>query len=629
MRWKGLIFIIILLVGMFILAGIFTDNWLEDKIETTTSQINGARVEIDDLDVSFLKLSLSWDKIKITDRKNTMKNLIETGACKLDLDLIPLFYRDIVIEKFQITGFQTGTEREYDGKIVRKQRKKDKQGEQKKKPGLIQKTSQQLYGKLEDYAGLRLQNVKSKVDPDSLLAAIDLQSIDYIDSLEKVYTKKYNYWQEQINTKDIRKQLENLEKDFNNIKSIDPEKIKSVKELQNTITTLQKARKDLIKIRDKVDNLSNNMESDLKDAKVASSDLRDIVERDYQKVKARARIPDLKRQNIANFIFGAEVIERINGYLDIIERIRSYYDKIAELKKQKRKKTKSERFEGQDIQYSGKYNFPKFWIKEIELSGKTQNNMELKGDIKNVVSDQNLIKAPVEIQLQGNQSDGKKLSLTAILDNRTSESEDIFKLDLDQIPLNNRTISRSQLFPYKITSGRGRIEGAVSMAENNFNGDLEFNSRALEFTRLSDKNADAKINSIIEKIVQDLDELNIKVDIKGSPEKINFDLSSNVDEIFNQKIRSIVSEEIEAARKEIENRVDKKVSQYREQVDQLLASRKSELKSEVKKYEKQLKKYEDRIDSKKQEVEDRIQKLGQDKIDDLKKKGKKALDDLF
>ncbi len=613
MRWKGLILILLLLVGMFILAGIFTDTWLESRIEKSFTQINGALVEIDNLDFSIVNSSLGWDKIQITDPSNTMKNMIETGRCNLDLALLPLFYRDIVINNIEISEFEMGTQREHDGKIaLQKKRKQTK----KESPGVLQTTSQRLNSELKNYSNLRLQNMKSKINTDSLMNQIDLQSVKLIASLEKEYEEKYTYWKNEINSIEAEKDFEALKKDYNKINQINPQKIKSLEEAQESIEIIQSAHKNLTNISDKVNRISNKMSDDLKAVKINSEDLQNTIQKDYENIKSKARLPSLGRKNITNFIFGKEMVNRINGYLDIVSRIKNYYNKITALKSDKEKETEPERFEGQDIKYSGKYNFPSFWIKNIDLSGRT-GNRKLSGKITNIVSDQNLIDAPLKIKLQNKQTNGRSFAFVGTLDKRTNQVKDNFAINLTDFPLKEAQISQSELFPYKVNRGQADINGSLEIINNEFDGKLDFKSKKLDFTRTKNNRSDTKVNSIIADIVEDLDRLEIGVDIKGTAKNTEFNLSSNVDKIFNDKIKSIVNDEIKSAQKKLENRVDQEVNLYKKQLNSRIASDNKQLKKQFEKYEENLQKYEDQFDKKEKELKDRITKLGKEKLKDL------------
>ena len=62
-RWKGILLLIALFGLFIILSFIFTDIWLESELEGLGNSIVGARVEIDNLDLSFTDLSISWDRL--------------------------------------------------------------------------------------------------------------------------------------------------------------------------------------------------------------------------------------------------------------------------------------------------------------------------------------------------------------------------------------------------------------------------------------------------------------------------------------------------------------------------------------------------------------------------------------
>ena len=74
MRWKGIIFLGVL-IALFVVIGIlFSDTWLENKIENAGTSLNRARVDIDNLEFSITELFIRWNRLQITDPRNTMMN---------------------------------------------------------------------------------------------------------------------------------------------------------------------------------------------------------------------------------------------------------------------------------------------------------------------------------------------------------------------------------------------------------------------------------------------------------------------------------------------------------------------------------------------------------------------------
>ena len=79
MRWKGIIFLVVLAVLVFVLNLVFTDRWLEKRLESAGSAVVGAKVELERLDFSLLGLQMRWDSLQVANPKNTMKNILTSG----------------------------------------------------------------------------------------------------------------------------------------------------------------------------------------------------------------------------------------------------------------------------------------------------------------------------------------------------------------------------------------------------------------------------------------------------------------------------------------------------------------------------------------------------------------------
>ena len=74
-RNKGIIGLGIVLAFFILISLIFSDIWIENELENMGDQIVGAKVEIDNLNLSFTELNLSWGRLQVTNPENTMKNM--------------------------------------------------------------------------------------------------------------------------------------------------------------------------------------------------------------------------------------------------------------------------------------------------------------------------------------------------------------------------------------------------------------------------------------------------------------------------------------------------------------------------------------------------------------------------
>ena len=219
MRWKGIIFLAGFITCIIIVGILFSNIWLENKIEDTGTSFNGAKVDIDDLEFSIADLFIRWNRLQITDPGNTMMNRIETGKCEFDLEFLPVLSKKISIESFTITDIRTNTERTEDGAID--------EDEKMKAPSFLRETSDYLEQEVSSVVSPQLSLLKKNANVDSIFKILDLQSISKIKNLQKDIETKYQSWEKTISELQIESDLKKVE---SQIKSIDINNIKTAEQ---------------------------------------------------------------------------------------------------------------------------------------------------------------------------------------------------------------------------------------------------------------------------------------------------------------------------------------------------------------------------------------------------------------
>lgn len=177
MRWKGVIFILIVLGAIIALSLIFTDIWLEHQLEKVGSSIVGARVEFEDVDFSFIGLHMRWDSLQVTNPKQTMKNILTTGPTEFNMELQPLLRKKVIIENVQMTHVTSGTDRSTDGKIKKKPKPPSK-------PNILTRTVDRLQADVAQAPAWNL-DVPTSINVDSILALLEIKTPNRIDSLQQ------------------------------------------------------------------------------------------------------------------------------------------------------------------------------------------------------------------------------------------------------------------------------------------------------------------------------------------------------------------------------------------------------------------------------------------------------------
>ena len=606
MRWKGIIFLVVLTAIVVIIRILFSEIWLENKIEESGSAVNGARVDIDDLEFSLTELFIRWNRLQITDPRNTMKNKIETGKCEFDLEFLPLLSKKLSIESFTITDIRTNTERTEDGAID--------SDEKLKVPSFIQETTDYLEKEVSSVVSPQLSALKKTANVDSIIKILDLQSITKITNLQNDIETKYTSWEKTISELDVENDLKEVE---SQIKSIDANNIKTADQYYEAAKKVDNIYQTIKSTSDSLTGIEKNLRTDLTDIKNRTLQVDDWVKEDYSRALSLAKIPDINAENISKMIFGERIVGQITTYLDYIATARAY---SAGAESDKPEKQSPPRLKGQDIYFYNENARPDFWIRKLNLSGYTENNIQLSGLINNVVSDQRQIGKTTDIAIEGKNDQGIKLALTGILDYLSEDHSETINLQYSGFSLADYQISKSKLLPNKVESGTGSIQSDFSLKGDQIDGKISFTGKKLKFTMSGANSQSNEIEEIIQSVIKSISTVDVSAKVMGTSDNLQFSINSNLDNILMNKMGAIVNERFEKAKNDIRQKVDNEIGKYRGELDQLIADKEKLLQTEMNKYEQMLEKEKNRADVKKKEVEDIYEKEKsklEDKIKDI------------
>lgn len=616
MRWKGIIFLVVLAIIVFALSLIFTDRWLENRLEELGSPIAGAKVEFDNLDFSIIGLHLRWDRLQVADSKDTWTNLLETGKCELDLRFLPLLSADVIVDNMQISGVQSGTKRATDGKII-------KAVEKEEAPGFIGKTMQKLQDQVSQAPAWNLDQYTRKVNVDSVIKLLKLQAPAKIDSLQNGLQQNYAHWDSLIEKTNFEKDIQDLEA---KIKSVQPAEIKTLADLQAALVTVNQIRGSTDSLQKFVTTSKSDLQNDIKSAQGQVAQVDDWIKGDFQRAMEMAKLPDLSAQNIGKMLFGKKVVSQVNGYLGMAAKARYYASKLSS---DKPKKEKPPRLKGQDILFSQKTAQPKFWIKKIELSGQTPQQLQMSGTVTDIVSDQRTIGKTTNISLEGSRSDGAALSFSGILNYLHEAPSEKFTLNANAMPLANVKLSDTQLLPQKIEKGKGFLETSLELGEESLLAKISFTAKDLSFEFQQEDASLSKLEKAMRGVVQSASTIDFVAAIESKGEDTRFSLNSNLDDLFAKQLRSMLSAEVDAARKKIQNYVDGQVQSKRERLQKLVQEKQAYLEGQLSKYSAALQNQMKAVDDKRKAIEQRIEEEKSGKAKKVEEEAKKKLKKIF
>jgi uncharacterized protein (TIGR03545 family) len=600
-RWKGIIFIIVLISCVLVIGILFSNFWLENKIEVTGTSLNGARVDIDDLEFSITDFFIRWNRLQITDPRNTMMNRIETGKCEFDIEFLPLLSNKIIIESFTITDIRTNTERSEDGAID--------ENEKFKMPSFLKETTEYLEGEVSSVVTPQFSSLKKQADIDSIINILDLKSITKISNLQEEIETTYQSWEKKFSGLKIEDDLKNVESqiksiDINNIKTAD-QYYAAVKKVDGIYKTINTTSKDLTGI-------NKGLNTDIKNMAGQLAQVDDWIQDDYKRALSMAKIPDINAKNISKLIFGEKVVNQIITYIGYIASAREYTHSSHS---EKPVKESPPRLKGQDIYFYNQNARPDFWVKKLNLSGYTENDIKLSGLISNIVSDQRQIGENTKIALKGNNDRGTEIALKGIFDYLTDQPAENFEFHYHGFSLADYQLSTSKLLPNKIEKGTGALTSRLGLSADQIEGEVAFTGKNLIFDMAVSTQNLNEIEKIIQSAINNISSVKFSAEIKGTSENLDLSIKSNLDDVLMDKIGSIVNKRFEKARADITKRVDSEVNKHRAELDNLVSEKNELIQEQIQKYEQMLAKEKNRADTKKKEIEE-IYEKEKSKIED-------------
>lgn len=617
MRKKGLIVLLVLIAIFVALGFLFTDQWIEKQLESVGASVVGAKVEIDGLDLSLLGLHAGWDSLQVTDPKNTMENLIATGACELDFRLLPLFSKKVIIDAIAMRNVQSGVPRTTDGKIEKKPEKPKTKSD---KPSFLDKTVDKLSAEMENTPVFQMDSFTRKINVDSLIALLSVQSPHKIDSLYQSLTGQYEQIQTQIKDLKPKEEIDALQK---LIESIQIDQIKDLNTLVATLETVQTIQKRLNTLYTQVNETNQDVQTLVSESGQGTKQVEDWIQNDYQQALSKAQLPEITAQNVGKILFGKKIVYQVTRVLNITKQVRYYASK---LQSDKPKKEKPPRLKGQDIAFPLRHALPEFWIHEIELSGRLKQ-IDMSGNVTDITTNQKLIGQPTHFVLSGQNEVKTSITLEGILDYLSSPKE-TFRFALDQWPLEGIRLSESPLLPYAISNGKGRISSQLAITGDTLKGKIQFTGSQMAFD-LSRNPTPNRAEVLIQNVLKKANTVEFTSDITAIGDNMTFRIRSNMDDLIVKEIQSLASQEVASAKRKLQQEIENRIAGPKKELTEFVSTRQKQLEETWAEYQKTIDEQKQKIEQKQKDLEKRIEDEKKKQENKLGNEVKNKINDLL
>ena len=541
-RWSGLVVFMAVMLVFSILWFFFVDGFVERMIEKTGARIVGARVDLDDVNLSLFPAGLSLTRLQVTDPDKPMTNSVDIQQIILSLDSLNLIRRKIIIDDMAVEGVRFGTPRKTSGAIVHR---KDAIKEGLKKPG--QKGSK---FKLPEFQVPNVQDI---------LAKEELQSLKLVESLRAdIQTERKNW----------RKRMEDLpgKKKFNEYQSridkFSSRKKDSLTGILGGVSELKSLREDINRdlemikrTRKEFDEKSVSLRKRIGQAKKAPLE-------DIRRLKEKYGFSAHGAANISKMLLGPKISQSVDKALQWYQKLKPVLERAKKLKgpgKEGPQTVKPLRARGVDVRFKEHAPLPDFLIHVMNTSLQLHVG-NLRGKIKHITPDQDVLGIPLMFAFSGDNLKGlESVKLEGELNHiDPSKSKDTANLRVRGYQVEDFILSESEELPVVLKKALADLKLSTKLSGNTIDANMSTRIHSARISTQPKKEA-GSLAKAVSSTLSGIKKLNIKADISGTLDDYHIRLSSDLDRVLKNAIGNQIKEQGKHLDKELNKAISKKM----------------------------------------------------------------------
>jgi uncharacterized protein (TIGR03545 family) len=562
----------------------FLDGIVERSLEKAATAAHGARVELDGVDISFLKTSVVLSRLQVTDPDAPMSNLLEVARMTFKLDPKPLAWKKILIQDASIDGIRTGTPRRTSGALAPKKAAADEG------PGLAEKAAA--------LGAAGWDNLKAKYDPRKIQAE-DLASYRKVKE-EQVHLKALaDTWGSRVDAvqaADVEKRVKSLS---DRVKSESFQGLEGVKKAQDMLKEAKTIRQDVKASADGFKSLKVDLQAEIDRAKGSLKEIDALRKQDVDGALGGIK-EAVSVGGVTEGLLGPAYSAKIRRTLGTVRKVRAM---IPEKKAGANPPPPPPRA-GKKIHFPFRHNWPAFHLLKAGLSGETGNGRAYTGTLQDATSDPKMLGRPVVLRLKGQKS--REFALAATLDYTKDVPREALDFLYGGIPLAGMKLGDAG-GPVTVSSGTGRVTADVQVRGEALSGTVAFLAEPVVLSHaLSPEQAGNRLMVLLHDVLGGLTRADVTFHLSDTLDSPNIRLESSLDGQIKDAVKEAVQKELDALRAQAAERVASLVDGEKAKLEALVNGRAGETLQKMGLKDKQIEK-----------AEAALQKA----LDDLQKKG--------
>ena len=541
MRWKFIIPFLVFILIIVAFVAFFLDGIGESIVEERASLLNRAKVEIEDLDIGFLRPGVNIRRLAVANADNPWRNVVEVGDIGISVSLLPLFSKRIVIDEMVMERVQLNTKRKTSGELPRRLRKRLKAEKKEKKP--IEVPCVKLPN---------LEVFKKKFDVKELVDINRLESVKRAKQLSDDISKMKSKWESELMDLDVKAKVDEImTKVQGSLEALQKTEIKGpadLLKLQNDLKNLREATDALEGLQKEIEAKKSGFKRQVATLEKSLKDeMEELKEKDVQTILKDLGLEQFTKVRLAEAFLCPFFGKALNAIWNNADKIRTAMPKTG---KDEPVQTRI-RAKGRDIIFPVIKKGPDFLLREARVSME-QEKWSARGTILDVTSHPASYGKPTRVDIRGKRP---KLTLNAILDHTGETPVDTVSLDLMGHPLEGFRFSENPLSLSNITSGF--LDLKVNLALKGESIDLKTRTTVKDLVlNFSEKGTENLMVNMVKDAMKAAPSLSIGLAAKGTRDNPQLSISSDIDRLFAGQLKGFASKKVNALRASLGVQID-------------------------------------------------------------------------
>ena len=587
-RWGGLIAFVVL-TAIVVAAAFFSGAVLKPVLESKFTEMNGAKVDIDAVNISYSPFALEINDIQIADPSEPMINTAQIEQVRLLLSFGRMLMGQLVIDDASIIGVRVETPRDESGQI-------------------IETATQESSDAAEEEASFDVPGFDFP-DIDELLAKNPLQSEILLDKLNKDLAEIDSQWKTTKDGLPDSAKMDSYENRFNQIKK---DANGNTAQKLAAIKAAKALAREIKADADKVKKAKTQFSDDIKHVNKSIRDVKAAPAKDLKEIKSKYSLDGAGAENVSRMLFGDEVASYLAMARKWYARVKPYLS--SDDGEEEQVEPVVERGKGVNVIFDEYDPKSDFYVAKASITADLPRG-QFEGEINNISSDQSINKQPMRFKLQGVNMVGKESEILLGEFNYVNKSNSFTNINyaLSKAQIDQLTISRSSQLPLDMKSAlmTSKVDARLQ------NGVL----KGVANNQFRQVNFDAGSSSMFASAFEGVKAFDIDARFSGAIGDLSVKIDSDLDNQLGKQMKAQFSQKKKKFEADIKARIDEKIKEPMARIEEK-KKKLDALKQRVDDAEKQLQ-------QKLAALKDTISKAGEQKKKAATDKLKNKLKDKF